>query len=151
MKKRIMQIVCLWVLLIVAHVQVHAQFNNEWIDFSKTYYKFSVGSNGLYRIPYGTLQTAGLNAVPAEQFQLWRNGKEIPIYTSAATGLMSGNDFIEFYGQMNDGKPDAVLYKKPEFQLADKWSLQTDTAAYFLTINPAPNARLVNAANNVAI
>lgn len=50
---------------------------------------------------------------------------------------------------MNDGSTDAVLYRKPEFQLADKWSLQTDTAVYFLTIHTgSPNARIVNAANN---
>ena len=26
-------------------------YNNEWIDYSKTYYKFKVTANGLYRIP----------------------------------------------------------------------------------------------------
>ncbi len=150
MKKRILQTIFLISLVVMAHVKADAQFNNEWIDFNKTYYKFSVGSNGLYRIPFGTLQAAGLSSTPAEQFQLWRNGKEVSIYTSIQSGMLSGSDYIEFYGLMNDGKPDAVLYKDPAFQLADKWSLQTDTSAYFLTINPAPNARLVNTSNNVS-
>ncbi len=125
----------------------NAQFNNEWIDFSKTYYKFKVGETGLYRIPFSTLQANGLSAVPANQFQLWRNGKEVALFTSVSTGLLGSNDFIEFFGVMNDGKADAPLYKKPEFQLADKWSLQTDTAAYFLTVNQSANARLVNTPN----
>ena len=128
----------------------NAQFNNEWIDFSKTYYKFKVGETGLYRIPFSTLQANGLSAVPANQFQLWRNGKEVTLYTSVSTGLLSPNDFIEFFGVMNDGKADAPLYKKPEFQIADKWSLQTDTAAYFLTVNQSANARLVNTPNVIA-
>jgi len=127
-----------------------AQFNNEWIDFSKTYYKFKVGETGIYRIPFSTLQANGLSAVPANQFQLWRNGKEVALYTSVSSGLLGSNDFIEFFGTMNDGKADAPLYKKPEFQLADKWSLQTDTAAYFLTVNQSANARLMSMPNVIA-
>jgi hypothetical protein len=124
-----------------------AQFNNEWIDFSKTYFKFKVGETGLYRIPFATLQSNGLSNVPANQFQLWRNGKEVALYTSIDNGLLGANDFIEFFGTINDGKPDAPLYKKAEFQLADKWSLQTDTAVYFLTTNSSSNARLTNTPN----
>ena len=69
--------------LLLSTLAVHAQvYNNEWIDHSKTYYKFKVGKNGLYRIQPTTLAAAGLAAVPAEHFQLWRNGVEVPIYTS---------------------------------------------------------------------
>ena len=32
-----------------------AQYNNEWIDYTKTYYKFKVGASGLYRISSTTL------------------------------------------------------------------------------------------------
>ena len=131
--------------------QLTAQYNNEWIDYNKAYYKFKVGQTGLYRIPYDVLQAAGLGSGRAEHFQLWRNGQEVPLYTSVATGLFSQTDFIEFFGVMNDGKPDAVMYKKPEFQLSDKWSLQTDTAAYFLTLNTnGSNTRLAHDLNNVA-
>ena len=130
---------------------VFAQYNNEWIDYTKTYYKFKVGSNGLYRISSATLRSAGLQNTNAEEFQLWRNGKQVPLFISNSTGLLGDDDFIEFYGMMNDGKADAALYKKPEFQLADKWSLQTDTAAYFFTVNVGENLRIVNAQNQVAL
>ncbi len=143
----------LLILFVMALLSYHAnaQYNNEWIDFSKSYYKCKVGENGLYRISHSVLQTVGLQNTSAEHFQLWRNGKQVPIYTSTPSGTLGSNDFIEFYGEMNDGKPDAVLYKKPEFQLADKWSLQTDTAVYFLTVNSAShNARLIDDVNNVA-
>ena len=54
---------------------VQAQpFNNEWIDYTKTYYKFKVGRTGLYRINQNSLPAA-LKNIPAEQFQLWRNGR----------------------------------------------------------------------------
>ncbi len=128
-----------------------AQYNNEWIDYNKSYYKFKVGETGLYRIPFTILQTNGLSNTPAEHFQLWRNGKEVAVFTSKVSGILGSTDFIEFFGQMNDGKADAIMYKKPEFQLSDKWSLQTDTAAYFLTVNASTaNARVLNAQNNTA-
>ena len=124
-------------------------YNNEWIDFSKTYYKFNVGSDGLYRIPQTTLANAGLGNTPVQNFQLFRNGKEVPIYTSVPNGILGASDYIEFWGQMNDGKPDKQLYRNPAYQLTDKWSLQTDTAVYFLTVNPAgTNFHFGNMAND---
>ena len=126
-------------------------FNNEWIDYSKTYYKFKVGATGLYRISQATLNTLGLGAVQAEHFQLWRNGEEVPLYTSAQTGALGASDYIEFWGKKNDGKPDKVLYRNPDFQLSDAYSLNTDTAAFFLTVNTtSPNLRLVPTINDVA-
>jgi hypothetical protein len=141
----------LFCLLLLTGFTATAQvYNNEWIDHSKTYYKFKVGKNGLFRVPQTTLATAGLGSVPAEQFQLWRNGVEVPIYTSVASGTLSGSDFIEFWGELNDGKPDKGLYRKPEFQLNDKWSLQTDSSTYFLTVNTGTNLRLIPTTNNIA-
>ncbi|MBX3238553.1 MAG: hypothetical protein KIT80_07185 [Chitinophagaceae bacterium] len=144
--KRILSI-CLVFCCLVAK----SQYNNEWIDYSKTYYKFTVGKDGVFRIPDSVLQTVGLHNVPAEQFQLWRNGVQVPIYTSAASGLLGASGYIEFWGEINDGKPDRFLYRDINNQLSDKWSLYTDTATYFLTVNPAGNnQRLLPVANNVA-
>jgi hypothetical protein len=125
-------------------------YNNEWINYSRTYYKFKVGSTGLYRISQPVLAGIGIGSTPAEQFQLWRNGQQIPLYTTVATGTMGAGDFIEFWGEMNDGKPDNILYRDPDYQINDKWSLQTDTAAFFLTVNPSGgNFRYANTANTL--
>ena len=142
----------LLLLLTIAFLQAGAQvYNNEWIDYNKTYYKFKVGSTGLYRITQVSLASMGLDNTNAEHFQLWRNGKEIPLYTSAQNGSLGASGYIEFWGEMNDGKADLPLYRQPDYQLNDKWSLQTDTAAYFLTVNPAGNnLRLVPTVNDVA-
>lgn len=125
-------------------------FNNSWINYSQSYYKFRIGKDGVYRIPFTTLQAAGLGSVPAEQFQLWRNGEEQRIYTSKPSGALSAGDYIEFFGLKNDGKPDNKLYRDPDFQLTDKNSLITDTASYFLTVKEGVNARFADAANNVS-
>lgn len=144
--KKLLLIIC-----ILSCYIARAQYNNEWIDYNKTYYKFPVGKNALNRIPQSALQAIGLAGTPAEQFQLWRNGVQVPIYTSVASGILGGADYLEFWGEMNDGKPDADLYPNINFQLSDKWSLETDTASYFLTVNPAGNnLRLTNQVNNVA-
>jgi flagellar hook assembly protein FlgD len=139
------------VLFLISQIATAQSFNNEWIDFSKTYYKFKLATNGLYRINKTDLPTAMQNS-PSEHFQLWRNGKQISIYTSVQNGTLPANGYIEFWGVMNDGEPDKVLYREQSFQLSDKISLQTDTAAYFLTINPnsSQNNRYLNATNNVA-
>jgi hypothetical protein len=73
-------------------------YNNEWIDFSKTYYKCKVGKTGVYRIAQSTLTGAGLGSAQAQDLQLWRNGVQIPIYTTIASGNLSASDYIEFWG-----------------------------------------------------
>src|SRR5438105_3526535 len=124
-------------LLVLLCMSAKAQvYNNEWIDYTKTYYKFRVGKDGVCRIPGSALTSAGING-SAQDFQLWRNGVQVPIYTSVATGTLSASDFIEFWGQMNDGKPDKELYRDPSYQSNDRWSLISDSSAYFLTVNPA--------------
>ncbi len=138
-------------MLIVAGLSAKGQqFNNEWIDYSKTYYKFKVGSTGLYRISQATLTSLSLQNTPAENFQLWRNGVQVPLYTSKQTGVFGAGDYIEFWGEMNDGEPDNVMYRNSLYQLNRKWSLESDTASFFLTVNPSGgNARLVPQVNTI--
>jgi hypothetical protein len=138
------------ILLVLVAFELHAQpYNNEWIDFSKTYYKFKIAADGLYRIPESVLAGAGLASVSAQNFQLFRNGVEVPIYTSVASGPLGSSDYIEFWGRMNDGKPDKALYYNPAYQQTTHWSLETDTAVYFLTVNTtAPTFHFNNATND---
>jgi hypothetical protein len=129
----------------------YAQFNNSWIDYNKTYYKFKLANDGLTRINQPVLVAAGLGAVPAENFQLWRNGKQVRMYTSLPTGVLGSSDFLEFWGEMNDGKTDKNLYRNTDYQMCDKYSLETDTVTYFLTVNPTGgNLRYLTALNNTA-
>ena len=127
-----------------------SQFNNSWINYNNTYYKFYVAKDTLCRIPQSALATAGLGSVPAQNFQLWRNGKQVRLYTSVNSGPLSASDYIEFWGEMNDGKPDKELYREQNFQLSQKYNLFTDTAAYYLTVNASGgNLRYTDAANPV--
>ncbi len=136
------------ILVLIAGTAVAQPYNNEWIDYSKTYYKFKITSDGLYRIPASVLSSAGLSSVDAKDFQLFRNGVEVPLYTSVGSGPLSPTDYIEFWGQMNDGKADKPLYRNPAYQHTTKWSLQSDTSVYFLTVNATGATFHYNTLNN---
>lgn len=152
MHTNVMKRIILFALFSLLMLGAFAQaYNNEWIDYSRTYYKFKVGTTGLWRINQSTLASAGLGNANAEDFVLWRNGEVVPVYTSVASGPIPVNGFIEFYGLQNDGKPDNQLYRKPEYQLHNAYSLETDTSTYFLTVQPGvANSHYSADANNVA-
>ena len=119
-------------LLIVFSVPALAQqYNNEWIKHNQTYYKIKVGKTGLYQIPKTLLDSYGIGATNVQNFELWRNGKLIPVYPSVSSGSLPANGYLEFWGTVNDGTADKRLYRTPAFQHTDKLSLITDTAAYF--------------------
>lgn len=146
-----MKRILLFVLLLSGLGALAQPYNNEWIDYSKTYYKFKIATTGLARIPQSTLATMGLSNANADHFQLWRNGVEVPIYTTSTNAPLAADGYIEFWGEMNDGKPDNPLYRNGDWQLNDYYSLNTDSAAYFLTINTAGNnRRLIETVNDVA-
>ncbi|MEY4702135.1 MAG: hypothetical protein RIR96_32 [Bacteroidota bacterium] len=130
--------------------QSKAQLNNSWIDLSQPYFKFKLNKDTICRIPFSTISALGLSNVNADHFQLFRNGKEERLYTSVSGTPLASGDYIEFWGLMNDGKPDNTLYRTPELQLSDKYSLETDTSCYFLTVSSSGNhlrfQNVVNAA-----
>ena len=126
-------------------------YNNYWINYNSVYYKFKIGNDGIYRINQGLLNQVGLGSVPVEQLQLWRNGEEQVLFTSRASGVLAPGEYLEFWGQKNDGKKDTRLYRDASYQLSDQYSLLTDSATYFLTVNTSGNnLRYTNTANNVS-
>lgn len=114
-------------------------YGNEWIDYSKTYYKIRVAEDGVYRIPASVLSAAGLGSVTGEQFRLYGYGQERPIYTTTNT-TFGPNDFIEFYAEKNRHQLDSFLFESPSTQnINPEYSIITDTATYFLTWATAGN------------
>ncbi|TAD83265.1 MAG: hypothetical protein EAY75_15070, partial [Bacteroidetes bacterium] len=143
-----------WGLLVLAlwmATSAQGQFNNEWIDYSKTYYKIKVGDEGIFRLSKTVLDAAGIGGSDAAHFQLWINGTQIPLYTSVASGVLPANGFIEFYGEKNNGSLDRSLYRSTADYLPGNNSLFTDTAIYFLTVNTVgANLRYQPVVNNLS-
>ncbi|MFL5746554.1 MAG: C25 family cysteine peptidase, partial [Niastella sp.] len=64
---------------------------------------------------------------------------------------LPSNGYIEFWGERNDGKPDKALYRDPAYQHTTYYSLQSDTATYFLSVNTSgAGFRYTDMNNNVA-
>lgn len=135
-------------LFLFPYFMVEAQsFGNEWINYEQRYYKVKIWKDGIYRITREDL----FNAIPDLQFtdprnlQIFSRGNEQFIYIDGENdGQWDPGDFVEFYGQKNDGWLDEKLYPKPQDQTNPNFSLFTDTAIYFLTWNNnTQNRRIV--------
>jgi hypothetical protein len=139
-KNRLFILICF--VLSLKNIGAQAPFGNEWIDVAKPHYKFSVVTNGVYRIPYSFLSTNCPEIANAANSEIciFNNGKQIPIHLSW-TSSPAGSDFIEFIGTRLDGQIDKKLYIDSQLMLNPFVSLFRDTNFYILTIRPGINAR----------
>lgn len=139
MIKRLL-VICLLTFMFVG---LKAQtYGNEWINYSQKYYKIKVAQNGVYRVSYATLNAAGIpiDSIDARSLQLFNKGKEQFIHVEGESdGVFNNTDFIEFYGQKNDGTSDSAVYTNTSFVPNPYYSLFNDTAVYFLTWNTSTN------------
>ncbi len=114
-------------------------YGNEWIDFSKTYYRIDVAEDGIYRISYAALIAAGfpVQEAPVSEWRLYSQGQQVPLFTTTE-GFMSPQDVVEFFGQKNRGSLDRHLLENPAEEDLNPWySLFNDTAAYYLVREPS--------------
>ncbi len=113
-----------------------AQFGNEWINYQQSYFRIPVLQKGLYRVSTDDLRKAGVpvNTVNPVTVQLFFRGQEQAIYISGeADQRFDDPDFIDFYGEGNDGTQDSLLYIPSSAQPHKIYNLYSDTTAYFLT------------------
>lgn len=110
-------------------------FGNEWIQNDQQYFKFYTDRDALIKINYVDLQKAGVpvSSILGSQWQVWHNGKEVPIWVSTGD-QWSSNDYILLYGFKNRSEMDAPLYLNPDKEILNpEYSLVTDSCSYFLT------------------
>jgi hypothetical protein len=125
----------------------YGQNGNEWIVQGQQYYKAQTAEDGIYRITYDELVSAGL--VPAltnpQNFQLFHRGEQVAITVFGQADVsFDPGDYIEFYGSKNDGTLDQRLYKSPDLLPHNHYNLYSDTTAYFLTVGAVPGKRIPN-------
>ncbi|MBK7938487.1 MAG: hypothetical protein IPJ82_16010 [Lewinellaceae bacterium] len=123
----------------LAHAQMwngtDTLYGNEWIQFSQPYFKIKIAEDGVYRLSYQALVTAGIpvSDIPASQFKLYRYGVEEPVFAST-DGAFGDQDFLEFYGEKNRDAVDQFLFGNAGAENINPWySLFNDTTVYFLT------------------
>lgn len=136
------------------HIGTDTLYGNEWIQQNQTYFKFSISEDKLYRINFATLTQAGipLNSIKGENFQLYRMGQQVPIFTTTDS-TFAENDFIEFYGKRMRSELDSFMYDNPKNEMLNPdYSLINDTISYYLTwSNKAGNKRIKDVGNNLSV
>lgn len=130
--KRLIFIVLLQSLTSFLFAQI---YGNEWIQYDQTYFKIPVYKNGIHRISYNTLMGAQFpQGINPKNIQVYFRGNEIPIYIfGESDNQLNPGDYIEFYGQKNDGRIDSILFFSSGIA-NPAVNLYNDTAYYFLTI-----------------
>ena len=124
------------VLLLFFSISSHAQdLGNEWINYDQTYFKIKIAQKGIYQLSFQELKSAGFPTnINPQKIQLFRSGQEQAIYVKGEEDkIFNESDFIEFYGEGNDGTLDSLLYQPTSSQPHHYYSLYSDTASYFLT------------------
>ncbi|MDP2175553.1 MAG: C25 family cysteine peptidase [Bacteroidota bacterium] len=146
-------------LFISCTVVLAQTYGNEWINTNQKYFKIPVGKAGIYRIEYLSLIQSAIEMnldlanVNPKKWQVFHNGKEIPIYVAGEQdNIFNNTDFIEFYAKLNDGSIDNELYNSSSDNANPKLSLFTDSSVYYLTFmaasNPQNGLRLKSYNNN---
>jgi len=108
----------LFLFLLYLSTPVSSQpFGNEWINYSQSYYKVYIYSTGVYRIGYNALLNGGfpVGSINPKNIQVFNKGVEQYVYISGESdNTFDPGDYIEFYGERNDGSFDLPLYTNPE-------------------------------------
>src|SRR5436190_21528805 len=89
-------------------------YQNSWINYSQDYYRVKVVQDGVYRLTFNNLafppaSVPVLTWTNINNIQLFHNGVEqyIYIFDSDNNGVIDkAPDYIEFYGEKNDGTFD---------------------------------------------
>ncbi|WP_157974494.1 C25 family cysteine peptidase [Lewinella sp. IMCC34183] len=110
-------------------------FGNEWITPGQVHLRIDVADDGFYRIDPDAVAAAGLPATEsdAQRYRLYHCGQPVPIEVSEGR--------ISFYGKRTRGEMDTLLFPGGRDELLNpRYSMYTDTAAYYLTTTPALEA-----------
>jgi hypothetical protein len=129
-------------------------YGNEWINKDQIYFKFKVGKDGLYKISYDDLiANAFPSAFNGSQLQVWRFGKEVPLFVVNKNNWTAG-DYLLFFGEKNRSELDANLFSNPSKEMLNpEYSMYSDTAVYFITLtgNANSNKRINSKESNVTL
>lgn len=132
---RLPALLCLLGLSFVVRAQ-SIPFGNEWVNTDAVYYKIPVMAEGVHRISFATLQSAGFPVTSDPRaYKLFARGQEIPMYIQGEQdGVFSLGEFIEFVGEPNNAGFDSLLYSVTDGQPNPLYSLFSDSVHYFLTV-----------------
>nr|WP_170178482.1 C25 family cysteine peptidase [Flammeovirga pectinis] len=110
---------------------------NAWRNLvnGKRFYRMEVRDNGIYRLTYSELGSEVTSQNP-QNFRMFRRGEEIAIHIEGESdGSFDTGDYIEFYGEPNDGETDRYLFRDTTELYNPYQPIYSKTAVYFLSID----------------
>jgi hypothetical protein len=130
--------------LLLFSTLLYGQDGNEWIAHDQLYAKIPVAKDGIYHLSDSLLQAVGFpTSVDPRKLQLFHRGKEQPLIVAGQEdGVFHTDDYIEFFGQRNDGTLDTKLYEQPNYQPHLYYNIFNDTTSYFLTVGTTNGKRI---------
>lgn len=125
------------ILILVMTSTFFAEAQNGWIDYDRFYYKIPTAEDGIHRITFASLSSAGINpnTLDPRNIRLYHRGEEVAIYVEGEQdGRFDTNDFIDFFGKRNDATLDAKLFNDPSHVGNIMYNHHNDSTAFFLTV-----------------
>lgn len=130
-------------LIFNSFVYMAQNYGNEWINYSQQYFAIPVVQNSIYRINQEFLQQSGIpvETLNVGQYKIYGKQQEVPLWVNDldSNGVLDPGEFIEFFGYINDGWLDSLLYDNPDAIANPRYSLYNDTLNYFLTWSEIPD------------
>jgi hypothetical protein len=115
----------------------------NWFTPGMTALKLGIPQDGIFRITYEDLQTAGVPVNQPNTFRLLNRGKEIPIFVHLDTNMVfSSEGYIEFVGRRNYGLKDYRTIATGKEEYAEYLNRYTDTSVYWLVWGGADGQRV---------
>ena len=113
--------------------------NYGWITPNKTYLKFSIIDDGIYRINKSDFIQAGINvSFDPRSVKVFYKGEQVPIYFEGENdGTFDDADFFDFYGKRNYGGLTKT-YKENlgntvvDYITDEYYNLYSDTSVYWV-------------------
>ena len=147
-----MRINCLVFLLLASFIQMNGQmlidgqvrFGNEWINYNDQYLEVKVDKEGMYKITYNDLITAGFSAssLRGNDLQMYSLGEQVAVYNTN-NGQWGSSDYMAFYGQGQEGEIDQHLFTDAENeQLNPAFSMFSSERSYYTRLRPNANGTL---------
>ena len=157
MLKKYLHILLLLMAVVFLQGKLSAQiYGNEWIVSNQSYFKLKTAATGMYRVTYADLVAANvpIGTVNPKFIQLFHRGVEQNIIIQGeADGSFDPADALYFYGEINDGTMDSLLYNPDPsrpghtYQPHKYYNLYNDTTAYFLTWGTTNSTHRMNQDN----
>ncbi len=124
-------------LIFICFLSKSQKYCNEWIDNSKTYFKFPITKEGIFRIDSATLATKfNLLTINPKQFQIFVKGEEQYLFIEGeADNQFNTNDYIEFYSNHYRREYDSLMYSEIKYLPNPYRPLINDTLYAYITVN----------------